>query len=564
MSSFTIDPNALSPTALVGRALDVPSWFATLIQAINSHANSIDNINALPGQLINAQDPTYGALGNGSHDDTAALNAAYVAASAAKNDIYLPNGTYLLTIQGTSQRCLSPQSGVRLVGQSKAGVILKLKDGETTRTGGSGRIINAQGQTNLAFINLTIDGNTANNPDASLHSDGIFLTSNGGIGCSFVYISNVEIKNCTGAGIVPHQNCTDVLIDNVYLHGNANHGWVLGDAGGQQRIALRHVYSTGNASGFHIEVSTACDQILFDDCVGDATQGNCPYQIVGGTNLLVTNAWARNCKFTGPIIVQNADHCGLESCSIMNADAGAQLLPALKLIGGVTNFRASKCAITQQAAGNAAQAVWIAGNANLNTANNELLDCDISAQGANQDGVTLQSLTSARVRGGTIVGNVNAGTGSGINLNAKTQSTDRVSIEGVEIQDFAIGILEQSTGALHHNDVRIQGVRFKSVNLAMTACMSLDSDGNGQTAGKGLLAAEVFGCSPVSAIPMFATLPAAGRVIVGGNRNDIADYIGTGAPTFAAAKGSTYRRIDGGAGTCLYVNESGSTTWQAK
>lgn len=37
---------------------------------------------------------------------------------------------------------------------------------------------------------------------------------------------------------------------------------------------------------------------------------------------------------------------------------------------------------------------------------------------------------------------------------------------------------------------------------------------------------------------------------------------GTGAPTFAATKGSIYTRLDGGTGTVLYVNSSGSTTWQ--
>lgn len=42
------------------------------------------------------------------------------------------------------------------------------------------------------------------------------------------------------------------------------------------------------------------------------------------------------------------------------------------------------------------------------------------------------------------------------------------------------------------------------------------------------------------------------------------EWAGYGAPTMSAPKGSTYRRLDGGAGTCFYVNESGSTTWVAK
>lgn len=38
-------------------------------------------------------------------------------------------------------------------------------------------------------------------------------------------------------------------------------------------------------------------------------------------------------------------------------------------------------------------------------------------------------------------------------------------------------------------------------------------------------------------------------------------YPGSGAPSLSAAKGSLYLRSDGGLGTSLYVNTSGSTTW---
>lgn len=36
---------------------------------------------------------------------------------------------------------------------------------------------------------------------------------------------------------------------------------------------------------------------------------------------------------------------------------------------------------------------------------------------------------------------------------------------------------------------------------------------------------------------------------------------GTGAPTFTAAQGSMYIRIDGGVSTRVYINTTGSTTW---
>jgi len=36
---------------------------------------------------------------------------------------------------------------------------------------------------------------------------------------------------------------------------------------------------------------------------------------------------------------------------------------------------------------------------------------------------------------------------------------------------------------------------------------------------------------------------------------------GTGAPTFTAAQGSMYIRIDGGVNTRVYINTTGATTW---
>lgn len=47
------------------------------------------------------------------------------------------------------------------------------------------------------------------------------------------------------------------------------------------------------------------------------------------------------------------------------------------------------------------------------------------------------------------------------------------------------------------------------------------------------------------------------------------EYVGDGSPqnVVSAPKGATYRRRDGGAGTCLYVKEAddgGPTGWVAK
>lgn len=55
------------------------------------------------GYWINVKDPAYGAVGNGSTDDTAAINLAIAAAvSAGGGTIYVPKGTYLITAATTT------------------------------------------------------------------------------------------------------------------------------------------------------------------------------------------------------------------------------------------------------------------------------------------------------------------------------------------------------------------------------------------------------------------------------------------------------------------------------
>lgn len=51
----------------------------------------------IEGQFLNAAD--FGATGDGVTDDTAAINAAYAAASASKQNLYIPPGDYIFTSQ---------------------------------------------------------------------------------------------------------------------------------------------------------------------------------------------------------------------------------------------------------------------------------------------------------------------------------------------------------------------------------------------------------------------------------------------------------------------------------
>jgi hypothetical protein len=69
--------------------------YASWLNDINSAVflgKAFDTIN-----VINVKDPTYGAMGDGVTDDTAAIQAAITAVSVIGGQVYLPPGTYVLS-----------------------------------------------------------------------------------------------------------------------------------------------------------------------------------------------------------------------------------------------------------------------------------------------------------------------------------------------------------------------------------------------------------------------------------------------------------------------------------
>jgi Pectate lyase superfamily protein len=81
------------PTAatLATGSVSVSSWAATLID--DSSAAAARTTIGVAGP-INVKDPLYGAVGDGSTDDRAAIVAALTAAAAANKAVYFPPGTY--------------------------------------------------------------------------------------------------------------------------------------------------------------------------------------------------------------------------------------------------------------------------------------------------------------------------------------------------------------------------------------------------------------------------------------------------------------------------------------
>lgn len=92
---------------------------------VNNHVykgKRLDTIN-----IINVKDPTYGATGDGTTDDTTAIQAAFTAATSG-GIIYFPQGKYKLTDE------LSVKSGMRIIGASCVDKVYGTKTGNETPT----------------------------------------------------------------------------------------------------------------------------------------------------------------------------------------------------------------------------------------------------------------------------------------------------------------------------------------------------------------------------------------------------------------------------------------------
>jgi Pectate lyase superfamily protein/Right handed beta helix region len=123
----------------------------------------------------------FGAAGNGTTDDTVALQAAITAAQTAVSQVYIPAGTYLTN-------SLSITAPVSVIGAGKAISILKLK------TNGTTHLLTITSAADVTLEGFTVDGNKANQ-SATKHN--IALSST----CARTRISNVVSKNASIDGI---------------------------------------------------------------------------------------------------------------------------------------------------------------------------------------------------------------------------------------------------------------------------------------------------------------------------------------------------------------------------
>ncbi|WP_354637112.1 glycosyl hydrolase family 28-related protein [Kitasatospora camelliae] len=165
---------------------------------------------------------SYGAIGDGTTDDTAAIQAALDAAKAAGGGtVYFPTGSYPVTPAGATPALTVGGNGIRLVGAgSKAAMLVKRTDGILLRMSGARRAdtTGADHRRYCAIENLGLNGNHRTGLLLELYYNDntyvrdVYLTSNNDICIDAVEFwdsrfYNLVVESSTGpAGSTAHPN----------------------------------------------------------------------------------------------------------------------------------------------------------------------------------------------------------------------------------------------------------------------------------------------------------------------------------------------------------------------
>jgi len=144
---------------------------------------------------INVMAPPYSAKGDGTTDDTAAIQAAYTAArSISGASVLFPKGIFLVTSRGASNPIIAVPSGVATLGMGQKTTTIKVKGG----TGDYNAIFQAVDSSD-SFSNLTIDQNNQGNPISSMNPR-FAIASFAGVNVQKVEVKNIGAVNTVVAG----------------------------------------------------------------------------------------------------------------------------------------------------------------------------------------------------------------------------------------------------------------------------------------------------------------------------------------------------------------------------
>lgn len=315
--------------------------------------------------VLNVKD--YGATGDGSTNDTAAIQATISAAGASGAIIFFPPGTYMttgITINGGGNFTLS--------GAGAASIIKIVANN-------SNNVIRIENCTKFSVLDLTLDCNRANNTlgtdedlQCSIHlvsssafmlrglrllnshmsgiRAGLFNTDAGGCtdgvitncyvnlgvtadqGIGIWHSQRVSVTNCTvqqggwgGIVLTRSDNCTvagNVCYNNNYvISGGGGHGIAL--EGARWSTVTGNTCYGNEVNGIHLEVDPQTSARYVEGCTitGNVTHGNVHGIFLGKTasNIVADNIVYNNTQ-AGLLVAEDTTDCTVEANTCKDND----------------------------------------------------------------------------------------------------------------------------------------------------------------------------------------------------------------------------------------------------
>lgn len=218
-------------------------------------------------QEFNVKD--YGAIGDGTTNDVAAIQAAINAASSAGGgSVFLPTGTYLVNTE-----CLLA-SNIRIHGD---GIKSNLIPGSGFHASGSSGILgtlSSASYSNIVIENLCITGSSTASTGNSPGAHNIVIKASTSLSSLVIRNVTTQTAGACGVMILPTVTGTDILIDGIEASNNASDGIQASSVGTVGNLTIVNCNCNYNGrSG--IDIGSDGSQILISNnqCVGNATYG---------------------------------------------------------------------------------------------------------------------------------------------------------------------------------------------------------------------------------------------------------------------------------------------------
>lgn len=307
-------------------------------------ATTLDVAPTIPGGSavalgwVNAK--AYGALGNGTHDDTTAIQAAINALGANGGVVYLPATTNGYLLNSAALTCSNPGTVLRGDGSENTKLLIG-----ASFTGTSAVIVNAY---NCQVIDLSIDGvssTTTTNPAANgIEVSGQRRTKV--IGCTFYYINGwaIEAKSTTTNG---SSNCLGTMISKcfmqscaggIHFQGNTTQAWAF-----NSQISDVQMYGTGVTTGPSanldcIKIEDAWDSLLCNNIAWMGAGSGASLHIKGFcAATFVTNLDALGTSAGPTVLIEDSTNGSSQNTQIFGGVI-QQGAPGVMVTGGASQF----------------------------------------------------------------------------------------------------------------------------------------------------------------------------------------------------------------------------------